>query len=75
MQEFGAPHAESLAGLLKQVLSNSEVHQRRMDIFVAEICGQEREARLRIDALAVSGEHTAGDEGMTKIVYAGAHAT
>ena len=38
-----------------------------MDIFVSKIRGQEGETRLRIDPLAVQSEHTAGDEGMTKI--------
>jgi len=46
-----------------------------MDVFVAEICSHIREARLRIDAFAVPGEHTVGDEGVTKIVYAGACAS
>jgi hypothetical protein len=36
-----------------------------MDVFVTEIRSQIREARLRIDAFAVPGEHAAGDEGMT----------
>jgi len=72
---LGTAHTKSLAGLLKQVLGNGEVHQRRMDVFVAEIRGQIRKARLRIDAFAVPGEHTAGDEGMTKFVYAGTHAS
>ena len=68
-------HAKSFAGLLKQILGNGEVHQRRVDIFVPEIGGQVREARLRIDALAVPGEHAACDEGMAKIVYARTHAS
>src|SRR5207302_8622152 len=75
LQESGAPHAKSLASLLKQLLGNGEVHQRRVDIFVPEIGDQVREARLRIDTLAVPGEHAARDEGMTKIVYTRTHAS
>ena len=68
-------HAKSFAGLLKQILGNGEVYQRRVDIFVPEIGGQVREAQLRVDTLAVPGEHAACDEGMTKIVYTRSHAS
>ena len=59
--------------MLKKLLRDGEVDQRRVDVFVAEVCGQVREARLRIDPLSIPSQHAVEHKGVPEVVNARAY--
>src|SRR5437667_11682214 len=50
--------------MLKQLLGDSEIHKRRVDVSVSHVCGQIRKVRLGIDALPIPRQHAMNDKGM-----------
>jgi hypothetical protein len=67
-------YSESITGLLQQFLSDGEIDQGRVDVLVAQISGQVKEARLGVDAFAVPREHTVHNKGVPQVMDMRAHA-
>ena len=61
---------EASARLTEQLLRYGQVDERRVDVAMTEVGREVRQARLRIDPVAIPREHPMHDEAVAQVVHA-----